>query len=169
MVSTGAQPYVTTLQSAPRQHLLQQSHCFACQRWLLCHSRQSDAAATMVTAALQTRWPVCNPSEHAEEEQGFLCKPSGRARRRTRGVGAQEEGLRRRRGFTWCAQATTSRQTPEKQKKAARSSAENRLSPKGGQPQESLCVRDMTRGSAGRTVSPNTRSVESMLEVHQAN
>jgi hypothetical protein len=28
-------------------------------------------------------------------------------------------------------------------------------------------VRDMTRGSAGRTVSPNTHSVDSMLEVQQ--
>jgi hypothetical protein len=60
----------------------------------------------------------------------------------------------RGRRVTWCAQATTSRQTPAKPKKAASSAAENRLSPKGGQPQESLCVRDMTRGSAGRTVSP---------------
>jgi hypothetical protein len=37
-----------------------------------------------------------------------------------------------------------------------------------GQPQESLCARDMTRGSAGRTVSPNTRSVDSTWEVHPA-
>jgi hypothetical protein len=29
---------------------------------------------------------------------------------------------------------------PKKQKRAARSSAENRLSPKGGPPRESLCV-----------------------------
>jgi hypothetical protein len=47
-----------------------------------------------------------------------------------------------------------------KQRRAARSSAENRLSPKGGPPQESLCMRDMTRGSAGKTVSLNTRSVD---------
>jgi hypothetical protein len=73
-----------------------------------------------------------------------------------------------KRGYMVCTGDYVATNT-RKQKKAARSSAENRLSPRGGQPQESLCARDMTRGSAGRTVSPNTRSVHSMLEVHQTN
>jgi hypothetical protein len=76
--------------------------------------------------------------------------------------------LWRRRGVTWCAQATTSRQTPEKTKRRLQEvQRKNRLSPKGGQHQESHGVRDMIRGSAGRTASSNTRSVDSMLEVQQ--
>jgi hypothetical protein len=56
---------------------------------------------------------------------------------------------KKKRGYMVCTGDYVATNT-RKQKKAARSSAENRLSPKGGQPQESLCARDMTRGSAGR-------------------
>jgi hypothetical protein len=69
-----------------------------------------------------------------KKKRGYVAEPPGKKR----GYRAADGG--RRRGVAWCAQATTSQRTPEKQKRAARSSAENRLSPKGGPPRESLCV-----------------------------
>jgi hypothetical protein len=59
----------------------------------------------------------------------------GRARRRRRGVGTPEK----KRGYMVCTGNYVATNT-RKQKRAARSSAENRLSPKGGPPRESLCV-----------------------------
>jgi hypothetical protein len=68
-------------------------------------------------------------------------------------------GTGKKRGYMVCTGNYVARNT-RKQRRAARSSAENRLSPIGGPPQESLCMRDMTRGSAGKTVSLNIRSVD---------
>jgi hypothetical protein len=83
-------------------------------------------------------------------------------------VADEEEGLpllpffeEEDRGYMVCTGKYVATNT-RKQRRAARGSAENRLSPKGGPPQESLCMRDMTRGSASRTVSLNIRSVESV-------
>jgi hypothetical protein len=79
-------------------------------------------------------WHVGTSITDHQEEEGLQSVLSHRVC--SSGYAATDITDHQRRGVTWCAQATTLRQTPEKQKKAARSSAETGCHPKEANPKK---------------------------------